>query len=78
MFEIPTLLAIGHMIGLLGLGTAQIWYSVPLVIAISLVWGATRHERLPEIVAQSIKSLLWVLTFMGIIFALIFVAGYFQ
>jgi hypothetical protein len=75
MFEIPTLVA---MIGLIGLSTAQIWYSVPLVIVISLVWGATRHERLPEIIAQSIKSLLWVLTFMGIIFAMIFASGYFQ
>ena len=75
MIETTTILA---TIGLIGLGTAQIWYSVPLVIAISLVWGATRHERLPEIIAQSIKSLLWVLTFMGIIFALIMAVGYFQ
>ena len=78
MFEIPTILAISCLIGLIGLGTAQIWYSVPLVIVISLVWGATRHERLPEIIAQSIRSLLWVLTFMGIIFAVIFIAGYWQ
>jgi len=75
MFENPIILGLVY---LLGLSTAQIWYAVPLVIVISLVWGATRHERLPEIIAQSIKSLLWVLTFMGIIFALIFVAGYFQ
>ncbi len=75
MFDIPIILA---TCCLLGLSTAQIWYSVPLIIVISLVWGATRHERLPEIIAQSIKSLLWVLTFMGIIFALIFVAGYLQ
>jgi len=78
MIEIPTILGMSCLIGLIGLGTAQIWYSVPLVIVISLVWGATRHERLPEIIAQSIKSLLWVLTFMGLIFALIIAAGYFQ
>ena len=78
MFEIPTILATSYLIVLLGLGAAQIWYSVPLVIVISLVWGATRHERLPEIIAHSIKVLLWVLTFMGIIFAVIFVAGFLQ
>ncbi len=75
MFEISTLLAIT---GLLALGAAQIWYSIPLIIAVSLVWGATRHERLTEIITQSIRSLIWVLTFMGIIFALIFCAGYLQ
>jgi hypothetical protein len=75
MFDNPLILAALH---LLGLGTAQIWYAVPLVIVISLVWGATRHELLPDIIVHSIKSLLWVLTFMGIIFALILVAGYFQ
>lgn len=84
MFEISTIFALSTLtgfsavIGLIGLGTPQIWYSVPLIIAISLVWGATRHERLPEIIAQSIRSLLWVLTFMGIIFAMIFVSGYWQ
>jgi len=75
MFEIPTILAMSFLIGLV---TAQIWYSVPLIIVISLVWGATRHELLPEIIAHSIRSLLWVLTFMGIIFALICFAGYWQ
>ncbi len=75
MFDTTIILA---GIYLLGLSTAQIWYAVPLVVVISLVWGATRHERLTEIITHSVKSLLWVLTFMGIIFALIYVAGYFQ
>lgn len=62
----------------LAASSAQFWYSVPLIVAVSLVWGATRHERLKEIMVHSVRSLLWVLTFMAIIFALIFVAGYFQ
>jgi len=78
MFETSTFLAMTQLIGLIGLGAAQIWYAVPLVIVVSLVWGATRHERLPEIIAHSIRSMLWVLTFMGIIFAVIFAAGYLQ
>lgn len=64
-------------LGLLALVTPQLWYAIPLVISISLVWGATRHERLHEIVVHSIRSLFWVLTFMVIVFALIYLSGYF-
>lgn len=55
---------------------AQIWYAVPLIVAVSLVYGATRHEHLKEIVIQCYKSAVWVLGFMGIIFAIIYVAGH--
>jgi len=61
----------------LGIVSPQIWYAVPLVIAVSLVWGATRHERLREITAHSIRSLFWVLTFVTLVFAFIYVSGYF-
>ena len=54
----------------------RLWYSIPLIIAISLVYGATRHEHLKEIAVHSFKSLLWVVGFMGIIFAIIYVSGY--
>ena len=55
---------------------AQIWYAIPLVVAISLVYGATRHENLKEILIQTYRSAVWVIGFMAIIFAIIFVAGY--
>jgi cytochrome c oxidase assembly factor CtaG len=63
--------------GFLALVTPQLWYAVPLIVSISLVWGATRHERLREIIIHSVRSLLWVLTFMGLVFALIYFSGYF-
>jgi len=62
---------------MLALVTPRLWYAVPLVVAVSLVWGATRHERLREIAAHSVRSLIWVLTFVSIVFALIYVSGYF-
>ena len=55
---------------------AKIWYALPLVVVVSLVYGATRHEYLREILVQSYRSLIWVVGFMAIIFAVIFVAGY--
>jgi len=51
---------------------AKIWFALPLVIVISLVYGATRHEEMPEILKQSYRSLIWVVGFMAIIFAIIF------
>ena len=77
MLSISNSLGFFNGLGLLGLITPQLWYAIPLVIAISLVWGATRHERLLEIVLHSIRSLMWVLTFMAIVFGAIFVSGYF-
>jgi hypothetical protein len=55
---------------------AQIWYAFPLIVAISLVYGATRHEELKEILVQSYRSAVWVVGFMAIIFVIIYVAGY--
>jgi hypothetical protein len=62
---------------MLALVTPQLWYAVPLVVVVSLVWGATRHERLREIVSHSIRSLFWVLMFVTIVFGLIYLSGYF-
>lgn len=48
---------------------SRLWYSLPLVVAISLVYGATRHELMPQILEHSTKFGVWILTFMLAIFA---------
>lgn len=53
--------------------THRMWYVVPLLVASSLVYGATRHERLGPILDQSLRFLGWLVTFMGILFALVWV-----
>ena len=50
---------------------AQIWFAAPLIVAVSLVYGATRHEYLKEIVTHSIRAAIWLLVFLGAIFALV-------
>ena len=54
----------------------RIWYALPLIVVISLVYGATRHEDLKEIVGHCFRSAVWVVGFMAIIFAIIYVAGF--
>ncbi len=55
---------------------ARIWYSIPLIIVVSLVYGATRHEYLKEIFQNALRSAIWVVGFMTMIFVIIWVAGF--
>jgi hypothetical protein len=55
---------------------ARAWYAVPLIVVVSLVYGATRHEYPREIMIHSFRSAVWVVGFMGVIFAIIYVAGF--
>ena len=54
-----------------GVSTAQLWYSVPLVIVVALVYGATRHEHPRQILVHSSKALAWIAVVMVIIFLLV-------
>lgn len=54
----------------------QIWYAVPLIVAICLVYGATRHEEMIAILKHSLRSAVWVSGFMLIIFLVLKVAGW--
>ena len=54
----------------------RIWYAIPLIVVVSLVYGATRHENLREIFIHSFRSAVWVVGFMASIFFLIWIAGY--
>ena len=49
----------------------RLWYSVPLVIVISLVYAATRHELMVPILEHALRFGLWILGFMAIVFLLL-------
>jgi hypothetical protein len=44
----------------------QIWHLVPLMIAVSLVYGATRFEQWRDILEHSLRFAVWVLGFLGL------------
>ncbi len=46
----------------------DLWYALPLVIAVSLVYAATRHERMGPILAHAVRIGVWILGFMAVIF----------
>ena len=50
------------------MGINDLWYSTPLIVAVSLVYAATRHEEMGPILAHAGRIAVWVLGFMAIIF----------
>ena len=59
MFEI-LLLAVGQI--------NKIWYALPLVVAVSLVYSATRHEAMQPIVRHAMGCATWIVGFMVVVF----------
>ena len=56
---------------LLASGALRLWYAVPLVVSVSLVYAATRHEDMGPILDHAWRFALWIFVFMGGIFAVL-------
>ena len=54
----------------------DMWYALPLIIAVSLVYAATRHEEMVPILAHAGRLALWIVGFMLAIFALLFLVSW--
>jgi hypothetical protein len=64
MFEIVATLTL-----LAALDPLRIWYAAPLIVSVSLVYSATRHEEMGPIVVNGARFALWIVVFMAIVFA---------
>ena len=49
----------------------RLLYAIPLVVAVSLVYGATRHELMKPILEHALRAATWIVGFMAIIFAVL-------
>jgi len=49
----------------------DLWYAVPLIIAVSLVYAATRHERMRPILLHAGRFALWIVGFMAVVFVVL-------
>jgi hypothetical protein len=49
----------------------QLWYALPLVVVVSLVYSATRHELMRPILEHAARLALSIVVFMAIILALL-------
>lgn len=56
---------------LLAVGMNELWYALPLIVVISLVYSGTRYEQPEDILIGSVHSAKWVIGFMLIVFAVL-------
>lgn len=56
--------------------SAQLWYLLPLIVSVSLVYGATRHELPRPILYHAWHTTVWMLVFMGSIFAVLWLVSW--
>ncbi len=54
---------------------SQLWYVVPLILSVSLVYGATRHELPRPILYHAWHTALWMVIFMGGILAVLWLVS---
>ncbi|MCH5376614.1 MAG: hypothetical protein JJ992_21810 [Planctomycetes bacterium] len=60
------------MLGLiLGSYGSLLRYAIPLILGISLVYGATRHELMMPILNHAYRTAVWIVGFMAIIAAVL-------
>ena len=57
---------------LVGLMHLRIWYAVPLIVAISLVYAATRHELIQPILSHAWRVAMMIMGFMVIVFVILY------
>jgi len=63
----------GPMLGLLqiNLELNDMWYAVPLIVVVSLVYAATRHEEAMPILAHALRIGIWITGFMVVVFVVL-------
>lgn len=42
----------------------QLWFSLPLIVSVSLVYAATRHEDMPSILGHAVRFGTWIVVFL--------------
>ena len=51
----------------------RMWYAIPLIVVISLVYAATRHEHSWPILDHAVRFGAWIVGFMFVVFVVLYV-----
>jgi heme/copper-type cytochrome/quinol oxidase subunit 2 len=62
---------------LLAMYTGLLWHAIPIILIVSLVYGATRHELLEPILHHAVRTAVWITGFMLVIAAVLAVVSWF-
>jgi hypothetical protein len=52
------------------------WYALPLIVAVSLVYAATRHEEAVPILKHALRIGLWIVGFMAVVFVVLLIISW--
>ena len=50
---------------------SRLWFALPLVVSVSLVYAATRHENMGAIFRHAFRVAVWIIGFMLVVFVII-------
>ena len=53
------------------------WYAFPLIVTVSLVYAATRHEVMGPILSHAVRIGVWIVGFMVIVLAVLLTISWF-
>lgn len=59
-------------------GAARLWYAVPLITSVSLVYAATRHEEMDQILIHALRFAIWIVVFMAVVLVVIQLMSWMQ
>ena len=60
------------------LENCDLWYAVPLIVAVSLVYSATHYEETGQILRNAGRTGVWILGFMAVVFGVLVLLGWLQ
>lgn len=61
---------------MLSISLTYLFYYVPLLVAVSLVYAASRHEDMKLVLRHALQTGIWITAFMGSIFVIMLIMGY--
>ncbi len=61
---------------LLGSSTGYLWHAIPIIVGISLVYAATRHEPMSAILYSSYRTAQWIVSFIAVVVAVLLVISW--
>jgi len=71
----PLLLAVSEPTGAPLLAVMNMWYALPLIVSVSLVCAATRHEEIGPILQHAMRFGLWIVVFMAVVMGVLTLIG---
>jgi len=57
------------------LAVMNLWFALPLIVSVSLVCAATRHEEFSPILQHAMRFGLWIIVFMAIVMGVLTLLG---